>query len=120
MKESEELSKADFDKLKRLPFFKGKIVSGSMHPVIKIGDGIVVEIGNFDIKRFDIIVFYSHGKLICHYLWTYNRVFTPVLFQTRSLFGNKDYPIDHDAYLGKVVSHKLSWLRKTLILIRGR
>ena len=119
MKESEELSKDDFEKLKRLPFFKGKIVSGSMHPVIKIGDGIVVEIGNLNIKRFDIIVFYSHGILICHYLWAYNKVFTPILFQTRSLFGKKDHPIDASSYLGKVISHKLSWWRKFLILTRG-
>jgi signal peptidase I len=120
MKELDELSKDDFEKLQKLPFFKGRIVSGSMDPVIKVGDQIVVEVGHPDLKRFDIIVFHAHGKLICHYIWAYNRIFTPVLFQTRSLFGNKDHPIDHSSYLGKVVSHKLSWWRKCILLLKRR
>jgi len=118
MKESEELSKSDFDRLKHLPLFKGRVITGSMHPVIKVGEFIVVEVGNLNIKRFDIIVFYSEGKIICHYLWAMNKVFKPVLYQARSLFGNKDHPIDESAYLGKVISHHLSWWRKTRILLK--
>jgi signal peptidase I len=118
MKESEELSRADFDKLKTMPFFKGKIVSSSMDPVIKVGDNIVVDVGNIDIKRFDIIVFYSSGKLICHYLWTINKIFTPVLMQTRGLGGKRDIPIDFSVYLGKLVSHKLNWWRRARILFK--
>ena len=119
MKKSDELSRNDFEKLKSLPFFKGKVITGSMHPVIKIGDGITVEVGNLEIKRYDIIVIYAHGKLICHYLWAYNRIFKPVLFQTRSLVGGKDFPVDSSDYLGKVVSHRLSWWRRVRLLLKG-
>lgn len=119
MKESEELSKDCFERLKLIPIFKGKVITGSMHPVIKVGEPIVVDVGNLDIKRFDIVVFFFQGKLVCHYLWTMNKVFTPVLYQTRNLFGNKDFPIDESAYLGKVISHRLNWWRKVRILMKS-
>ena len=100
-----------------LPVFKGKIVTGSMLPVIQIGEKIIVEVKARNIKRFDIIVFVQDKKLICHYLWNINRFIEPLLMQTRSLGGRKDYPIGEADYIGKVVSHKLSFFRKLKIIL---
>ncbi|MBA2405171.1 MAG: S24 family peptidase [Bdellovibrionales bacterium] len=97
-------------------FFKGRIVSGSMVPVINIGEEIMVEIKARDLKRFDIIVFWQDEMLICHYLWNMNRFIKPILMQTRNISGGKDYPIKDEDYIGKVVSHKLSFLRKLKII----
>lgn len=97
-------------------FFKGKVVSGSMEPVVMIGDDIVVEIKSLDLKRFDIIVFVQDQKLICHYLWTTNKFIRPILMQTRSMSGARDFPIKEENYIGKVVSHRLSFFQKMKIL----
>jgi signal peptidase I len=99
------------------PFFRGKIVSGSMIPVIQIGEEIVVEVKATELKRFDIIVFVQHEKLICHFLWTMNRVVEPKLMQTRSMIGGRDIPISEDDYIGKVVSHRLNWWHKLKIIL---
>jgi signal peptidase I len=99
------------------PLFKGTVVTGSMIPVIKIGEKIVVEVKARNIKRFDIIVFVQNKKLICHYLWNMNRFIEPRLMQTRNIGGGKDYPIGEDDYIGKVISHKLSFFRKLKIIL---
>lgn len=114
----EILSREEFEKLKQLAFFRGNIVSDSMVPVLNIGDKITVEVGSRKIERFDIIVFWSQGKLVCHYLWAINKRVEPILLQTRNTqYGEKDYPIDFDDYLGKVVSHKLTTWDKIRIFI---
>lgn len=114
-----EIGREEFEKLKKSPFFKGVIVSDSMSPLIKVGDKIVVSVGDRELNRFDIVVIYVNGKLICHYLWAMNRVITPILFQTRNLKnGGKDFPVSFDDYLGKVLSHQLSWKDKFLIIVR--
>ncbi|MES2527112.1 MAG: S26 family signal peptidase [Bdellovibrionota bacterium] len=114
----EALKREDFEKLKALPFFQGNIVSESMLPVLKIGDKITVEVGNEKLERFDIIVFWSQNKLVCHYVWAINRTVRPLLIQTRSTFyREKDYPIEFADYLGKVVSHRLSAWDKIRIFL---
>jgi signal peptidase I len=113
-----EVTREDLAKLKKNPFFKGVIVSDSMEPLIMVGDRIIVEVGNMDLERFDIVVFFSDGKLVCHYLWAMNQIVKPILFQTRSLkYGNKDFPLSFDDYLGKVVSHHLSSMDKLKIIL---
>ncbi len=97
-------------------FFKGKIVSGSMVPVISIGEEITIEVKARELKRFDIIVFVQHQKLICHYVWAMNKIVEPRLMQTRSMGGGKDFPIGEDDYIGKVISHRLSWWNKLKII----
>lgn len=114
----EILSREEFENLKRRDFFRGNIVSDSMVPVINIGDKITVEVGCRTIERFDIIVFWSQGKLVCHYLWAMNKRVEPLLLQTRSTqYGEKDFPIEWGDYLGKVVSHRLSSWDKIKIFI---
>jgi hypothetical protein len=89
-----------------------------MEPLIRIGDRIIVDVGNRNLKRFDIVVVYFDGKLVCHYLWAMNQIVKPILFQTRSLkYGEKDFPVSFDDYLGRVVSHNLSWMDKCRIVL---
>jgi len=112
-----DLTREDFNQLKKLPLFKGKIVSGSMMPLMPIGSKIVVAVGDQNIKRFDIIVFLQNGKLICHFLWNINKIIEPKLLQTKNLASlGVDYPITMDDYLGKVVNFKLRLRDKFRIL----
>ena len=88
-----------------------------MIPVIQIGEEIVVEVKSKNIKRFDIVVFVQDKKLVCHYLWTLNKIVQPLLLQTRNMGGGKDYPIKEEEYIGKVISHRLSVWQKLKILL---
>lgn len=110
------ISRETFDKLKELTMFKSKVVSNSMEPVIKIGEEVVVDVGNLSIKRFDIIVIYLDGKLVCHYLWQMNRYLKPILLQTRNMSGKLDFPVAVEDYFGKVLSHRLSLWQKIKII----
>lgn len=109
-------SRTQFDELKKLSLFKGKVVSGSMLPVIEVGEDIVVEIGAKELKRFDIVVIFLNDKLVCHYLWNLNRLVEPILLQTRSMAGRKDIPVSFEDYLGRVISHRLSFWQRLRIL----
>ena len=91
------------------PLFKGTVVTGSMIPVIKVGEAIKVEVKAKNLKRFDIIVFVQDQKLICHFLWQMNSKVLPRLYQTRNMFGGRDFPISEEDYIGKVISHKMKW-----------
>ena len=84
--------------------FKGTVVTGSMVPVIKVGESVVVEVKANNLKRFDIIVFVENQKLICHFLWQMNTRVSPILYQTRNMFGGKDFPIREEDYIGRVIS----------------
>src|SRR6476661_2317107 len=113
------ISRENFEKIRGVPIFKGEIVSDSMEPLIKVGEKIVVDVGNRDLQRFDVITFLMDGKLVCHYVWTMNRVVTPFLLQTRNLkYGAKDVPINWDDYLGKVISHRLTAWDKLKIYLK--
>lgn len=106
------ISREQFEGLKELSLFKSKVVSDSMVPVIKVSDEVIIDIGNMDIKRFDIIVIYMDGRLVCHYLWQLNRFLKPILLQTRNMSGKMDFPVKIEDYLGKVMSHRLSFWQK--------
>lgn len=110
-------SREQFEQIKTLPLFKSKVISDSMEPIIKVGQEVVIDVGNRDIKRFDIVVFYHDGKLICHYLWQMNKFVKPILLQTRNMSGKLDFPVTLDDYLGKVMNYKLSFWQKLKILI---
>lgn len=110
------LGRDQFNELKKLPLFKSKVISDSMVPVIQVGDEVVIDVGQEDIKRFDIIVIFHDGKLICHYLWRKNKVVQPILLQTRNMSGKLDFPVEMKDYLGKVINHKLSLWQKLKII----
>ena len=118
MEEVKKISTDEFQNLKTQSFFKGRIVSPSMSPVVKVGDFITVDVGEMNIKRFDIIVVYLNEVLVCHYLWRFNQKIKPIYMQTRSLSGALDSPIPVENYLGKVVSHELSFLRKIILFLK--
>lgn len=110
------ISREQFNDLKSLSLFKSKVVTNSMVPIIQVGEEIVIDIGNNNIKRFDIVVIYLDGKLVCHYLWNLNRYLKPILMQTRNMAGRLDYPVSIDDYLGKVLSHRLNLWQRIKIL----
>ena len=87
-----------------------------MLPVIQIGDEVIIDVGYEDIKRFDIVVIFHDGKLICHYLWRKNKLVKPILLQTRNMSGKLDYPVEMNDYLGKVMNYKLSLWQKIKIM----
>lgn len=113
------IDREKFNSLKKLPFFKGPVITGSMIPVIQIGEKIVVEIGKKDLKRFDIIVIFDQNKLICHYLWQMNLKVEPIILQTRNMAGAFDTPVYMEDYLGKVVSHRLNFWQKLKIIFKS-
>ena len=117
MEEVGKVSKSEFEKLKTLPIFRAKVASDSMSPILKVGDQITIDVGQMDIKRYDIVVVYLNDILVCHYLWRFNKVIKPVYLQTRNMLGSLDTPIPLENYLGKVISHDLSFLRKMILLI---
>lgn len=88
-----------------------------MEPVIHVNEDIVVNVGEMNLKRFDIIVVWLDGKLVCHYLWQMNRFVKPLLLQTRNMKGQLDFPVKEEDYLGKVVSHRISFWRQLRILL---
>lgn len=110
------ITREQFDEIRSLPIFKSRVISGSMEPVIKVGEEVVVDVGNIDIKRFDIVVILLNGKLVCHYLWSMNKIVKPRLLQTRNMQGQIDFPVGEEDYLGKVVSHRLSLWQKIKFL----
>lgn len=112
------LDRETFQEIKKLPIHKGKVVTNSMSPIIKVGEEIVIDVGAKDLKRFDIIVIYQNEKLICHYLWQMNKIVKPILYQTRNIWGQTDFPIEDKDYLGKVVSHHMSFFWKLKIFLK--
>lgn len=110
------ISREQFNNLKTLSFFKSKVVTNSMVPVIQIGEEIIVDVGDRELKTFDIVVIYLDEKLVCHYLWQINKFLKPILLQTRNMSGRLDYPVSIEDYLGKVLSHRLSLWQKIRIL----
>jgi hypothetical protein len=110
------VSREEFENLKKLPYFKSQVVSDSMSPIIKLGDSVIVEVGDLNLNRFDIIVIFIEGKLVCHYIWKINSFVRPILIQTRNMRKQMDIPIMVDDYLGKVISHQLSLWQKLRLM----
>ena len=93
-----------------------KIISGSMEPVIKVNQTVIITKVDRPLARFDIIVFKGDQGLICHYVRHVNRIVTTDdndLIQTRGLNSkHNDVPIHRDQVLGIVISHRLNLWRK--------
>ena len=129
---SKELSWDQFNSLKVLLISKKNIpitiIGKSMLPLIKEGNVVDVESINsiLNLKRFDIIIFWQHDKLICHYFWRMNDV-----FQHKNADGNEkkilvtkplnpirrsDQPITEEQILGIVKNYHLSQYLKIKVL----
>lgn len=113
-----------FDQARQMLEDKGmipiKIISGSMVPVIKVNQTVVITKLTRPIARFDIIVFKGDRELICHYVRHVNRYVTDGdndLIQTRGLASKQnDVPIHQDQVLGIVISHRLNLWRKLRLM----
>lgn len=112
-----EITPINREKIFSQKTFRGRIVTNSMDPLLKTGDEILVEVKSKELKRFDIIVFEMEGLLTCHFVWNLNQFIEPKLIQTRSLKGQRDFPITYESYIGKVISHRLSFWQKMRILL---
>jgi hypothetical protein len=119
-----EIDAIEFEKLKSLLALKGelklRVASDSMHPVLRISQIITVRPCHSDsLKRFDIIVFWEQGKMICHFLWAkqHNKMNKESLYITKSLKSplDHDIPIIDKMILGKVAI-ELPFLRKIFLL----
>jgi signal peptidase I len=112
------ISWQDFLELKKLndDFSSHIVVTGSMEPIIKVGDRIIVDLKNKNFKVHDIIVFWMNGILICHTLIHINKIVSEQnqkVYLTAPYFQKGiDLPIREDHILGVVISHKLNWWSK--------
>jgi signal peptidase I len=119
------LTREEFNKLKASgsPFYKFRVVTGSMAPLIPVGSLIVVD-QTADIRLNDIIVFFQDNKLVCHIFWHQNRRATKggkEVLVTRPLHGEAtDLAIYREDILGKVQNFKLSFWTILRLRLRSR
>lgn len=111
--------KKRLQKLSQLDF---NICSGSMAPLIMVGDQISVKPIEQDLSPFDIIVFWNGEQLIAHFVWHKNRikVFKKESVITRSLQNpyENDLPINEENILGYVTNFEISTFTKISIFLK--
>lgn len=100
--------------------------SDSMSPVVKQGQ--VLEIESIkdpkSFRKFDPIIFWHDGSLLCQYLWGINKAFMQeenLLLLTRPFhpLNGPDTPVPLSYVLGKPKKLRLSLWRKFLILLHA-
>lgn len=102
----------DFIKLKvqRKNEINVSIVSSSMEPWIHKGETVILKPCNVeDIQPYDVIVFWSNNKLICH---VYIKEINNFLITKPLLNETFDIPTNSKYLLGKVTSPHFSWYHK--------
>lgn len=109
-------------RLKEKGSFSATIISGSMLPLIKVGDIIeFVPVQTDQLKVFDIVVFWTNQMLVCHFVLKIktvdfnsngSRMVTMALAT-----ANTDFPFLEERLLGKVVNFKLSFWMKFKIFV---
>ena len=77
-----------------------EVASGSMEPTLKINDVILVKIDNADLKKGDIIAFYSENIVITHRILFIDGTIITVKGDNNSVV---DKPIVKEQVIGKVV-----------------
>ena len=104
-----------------------KVVSGSMEPVIMTDTLIqVAPITSIDeLRTFDILLFWNGKLLICHYLWHINSLPGPdglpiVITRPLANIKGEDLPVPVQHILGRIVSHKIPFLKKLKIILYKR
>lgn len=106
-----------------MPLRKFVVVSGSMEPLIPIGQEVIVSVKARP-KRFDVIAFWGRDRLICHVLWHVNRRISSAgeqLYQSVTLNGvSIDRAIPESDYLGVIVNYRLSVWNKLKLVWRLR
>jgi len=97
-----------------------RIVSDSMYPCLKIGDQIEVAPLTRPLKTFDIIVYLSENRFICHYVWK-NQIDFDNTIVTRSIKNSNsdEIPLPFSNILGQVNERRISLLLRFTILLRN-
>jgi signal peptidase I len=90
-----------------------ELISGSMSPIMPTGTRAMIEPCQYeDLRRFDSIVFFSDGILICHSIWGLGEFRAPNgdrTIVTRGLANPlADDPVRESVVLGRVTSHRVS------------
>jgi hypothetical protein len=113
-----------FDKFKDLKFalqvgvpLSFSISSDSMHPVIKVGDQVVVQPLTEDLKVFDLLVFFQENDLVCH-IFIKKSQLSDTFLTASYKYKKYDYPVKKENILGYVSSHRLSFANKALMLLK--
>jgi signal peptidase I len=98
-----------------------RVASDSMAPILKTGDILQIDPVKDpqSLKRFDIVVFKSSDRLICHFLWSHNHIGNEPSFSTRSLLNPwvDDAPSSYSFLVGKVRGYRVPVTRRLLILL---
>lgn len=85
-------------------YYAMAVGSGSMEPVIKVADAVVVE-KTFDLKMGDILVHKHGGKIVLHRIIKIEKVFDDYCYYTKGDANNSEdnYLICKEQILGKVI-----------------
>lgn len=110
-----KVSKEEFEKLKsdQKNFLKVKVLTPSMHPLIRVNDQVLIErVTTKEIKPYDILVFWQNNKLICHFFIKKQGD----QYICRGL-NNKEYdePIAQSEIFGIVIKPTVGSIRKFLL-----
>ncbi len=108
------MSNEDFETLKSALVLRGsceiRLVSGSMSPLMPTGTIAKIEPCGFDeLAKYDLVVFWYHGVLMCHCVWDRGQL--PAANGERTLVTKglansvSDDPVRESWILGRVVSH---------------
>jgi signal peptidase I len=115
-------------KLRRDKRIEVRVVTGSMEPVIQVGDELVIEEIHEPLELFDIIVYWNGSVYLCHFVWSLNRHTNSHTNSkgehwvvTRSLASSReDFPVLESDILGRVVDREIPFLRKLWIVLKAR
>ncbi|MFL5814735.1 MAG: S26 family signal peptidase [Bdellovibrionia bacterium] len=111
-------------KLQREKQLSVRVVTGSMEPVIQIGDELLVEDIQEPLKLFDIIVYWNGSVYICHFVWSLNRHTHNAgerWVVTRSLASSReDFPVLESGILGRVVDREIPFSKKLWIVLKAK
>ena len=101
------------------------IISESMVPLLPVGCRCTIApVSYTEIKSFDLIVFFSEDKLVCHAVWA--KQFLPAANGERTLltrgFNNAgfDYPVRESEIVARVSSHQMSKWQRLLFVLKAR
>jgi len=102
------------------PPLQCRIQSDSMSPLLQVNEVLTIQriSDPQQLRRFDLLVFYSEKKLTCHFLWTKPH-WPKNSIITRSLknYTQNDLPIPSSHLLGIIPDKRLSFFQKIKILV---
>lgn len=102
--------------LKEVGRLEAEVVTGSMAPLLPVGQQISFTSCRIEeLKKFDIVLFFAADKIVCHFFWSYNPFAAANgerMILTRSLASSEtDFPVRESDFLGWVDFDRISILR---------